>query len=203
MIEHTVDARNMSCPQPLVKAKKALEGMKAGERLRILINNKTSRDNLIRFLSGNGMSPSLSEEGGEYSIEVEKMSGSLAISDTVGYCEPDLSRNGPVIVINHHGMGSGSEELGRVLLQACIFTLKEISPLPSAILCYNAGVLVAAEGSPTVPALKELASRGVNLLLCGTCVDYYELKDKISIGTISNMHEILQLISNSKRVMTL
>jgi selenium metabolism protein YedF len=202
MSEHTVDARNMRCPQPLVMAKKALEGINAGERLRILINNETSRDNLLRFLRDNGMSPNLSAEGDDFAIEVEK-GGALALGDTGGYCEPDLPQKGPVIVINHHGMGSGSEELGRVLLQACIFTLKEVTPLPSAILCYNAGVLIAADGSPTVPALTELVSRGVSLLLCGTCVDYYELKGNIAIGTISNMHEILQRISNSNRVITL
>ena len=203
MNEHTVDARTLKCPQPLMMAKKALEGMSAGERLRVLIDNETARDNLMRFLRDNGMTPVLSSEGGVYTIAVEKVLDAAPLGDTEAYCAPDRPQAGPVIVLNHNGMGSGSEELGRVLLQACIFTLKDISPLPSVILCYNAGVLVAAEGAPTVPALADLVSRGVTLLLCGTCVDYYELKGKIAVGTISNMYEILQRVSTSEKVITL
>lgn len=203
MNEHTVDARTLKCPQPLMMAKKALEGMSAGERLRVQIDNETARDNLMRFLRDNGMTPVLSSEGGVYTIAVEKVLDAAPLGDTEAYCAPDRPQAGPVIVLNHNGMGSGSEELGRVLLQACIFTLKDISPLPSVILCYNAGVLVAAEGAPTVPALADLVSRGVTLLLCGTCVDYYELKGKIAVGTISNMYEILQRVSTSERVITL
>ena len=203
MSKRTVDARNMQCPQPLVMAKKALGEMNCGERLRIIIDNETSRENLLRFLRDNGMAPELFAEGGVYNIEVEKAANAPLLDDTVPYCALEVTQTGPVIVINHHGMGSGSEELGRVLLQACIFTLKDISPLPSAILCYNAGVLVATEGAPTVPALADLVSRGVTLLLCGTCVDYYELKGKLAVGTITNMYEILQRVSNSERVVTI
>jgi selenium metabolism protein YedF len=203
MSEHTVDARNLKCPQPLIMAKKALEGMSAGERLRVIIDNETARDNLMRFLRDNGMTPGLFAEKGVFTIEVEKAGNAPPLGDTGAYCAPEGTKAGPVIVINHNCMGSGSEELGRVLLQACIFTLKEISPIPSAIICYNAGVFVAAEGSPTVQALADLVSRGATLLLCGTCVDYYELKGKISIGTITNMYEILQLASNSERVITI
>jgi selenium metabolism protein YedF len=184
-------------------AKKALEGMSAGERLLVKINNETARDNLMRFLRDHGMTPGLSAEGGVFTIEVEKAGNAPPLDDTEAYCAPEGTKAGPVIVLNHNGMGSGSEELGRVLLQACVFTLKDISPLPSVILCYNAGVLVAAEGAPTVPALTDLVSRDVTLLLCGTCVDYYELKDKIAVGTISNMYEILQRVSTSERVITL
>jgi selenium metabolism protein YedF len=203
MKEHTVDARNLRCPQPLMMAKKALEGMSEGERLRVQIDNETARDNLLRFLWDNGMTPGLSSEEGVYTIEVEKITGAAPLGDTEAYCAPEGTKAGPVIVLNHNGMGSGSEELGRVLLQACLFTLKDISPIPSVILCYNAGVLVAAEGAPTVTALVDLVRRGVTLLLCGTCVDYYELKGKIAVGTISNMYEILQRVSTSERVITL
>ncbi len=203
MKEHTVDARNLRCPQPLMMAKKALDGMSEGERLRVQIDNETARDNLLRFLRDNGMTPGLSSEEGVYTIEVEKVTGAAPLGDTEAYCAHEGTKAGPVIVLNHNGMGSGSEELGRVLLQACLFTLKDISPIPSVILCYNAGVLVAAEGAPTVTALDDLVRRGVTLLLCGTCVDYYELKGKIAVGTISNMYEILQRVSTSERVITL
>jgi len=203
MKEHNVDARKLGCPQPLMMVKKALEGMTGGERLRVQVDNETARDNLLRFLQDNGMTPGLSSEGGVYTIEVEKIRGAAPLGDTEALCEPDRPQAGPVIVVNHNGMGSGSEELGRILLQVFVNTLHELSPLPSAILCYNGGVFVAAEGAPTVPALADLADRGVTLLLCGTCIDYYELKGRIAVGTVSNMYEILQRVSTSERVITL
>ncbi|MDD2338337.1 MAG: DsrE family protein, partial [Geobacteraceae bacterium] len=95
------------------------------------------------------------------------------------------------------------EELGKILLQACVTPLGEVSPLPTAILCYNAGVFVAVEGAPTVPALADLVERGVALLVCGTCVDYFDLKGKIAAGTISNMYDILQQLSSAERIITL
>lgn len=199
----TVDARGLRCPQPLMLAKKALEAIAEGERLRVLIDNETSRDNLIRFLHDHGMTPILSFNEGVYTLELEKLVGASSLGDAAAYCSPDRSRAGAVIVISHHGMGSGSEELGKILLQACVNTLGEVSPLPTAILCYNAGVFVAVEGAPTVPALADLVERGVTLLVCGTCVDYFDLKGKIAAGTISNMYDILQQLSSAERIITL
>jgi selenium metabolism protein YedF len=199
----TVDACGLRCPQPLMMAKKALETMAEGERLRVLIDNEISRDNLIRFLRDHGMAPVLSFDAGVYALELEKVVGTASLADAAAYCSPDRPQSGAVIVINHHGMGSGSEELGKILLQACVNTLGEVSPLPSAILCYNAGIFVAAEGAPTVPALADLVERGVTLLVCGTCVDYFDLKGKIAAGTISNMYDILQQLSTAERIITL
>jgi len=199
----TVDACGLRCPQPLMLAKKALEAMPEGERLRVLTDSETSRDNLVRFLRDHGMAPVLSFAEGVYTLELEKVAGTASLDDAAAYCTPERREAGAVIVINHHGMGSGSEELGKILLQACLNTLKEVAPLPSAILCYNAGVYVAAEGAPTVPALTDLVERGVTLLVCGTCVDYFELKGKIATGTISNMYDILQQLSRAQRIITL
>ena len=199
----TLDACGLRCPQPLMLAKKTLEAMAEGERLRVLIDNETSRDNLVRFLRDHGMAPVLSFAEGIYTLELEKVAGTTSLADAAAYCTPERSVAGPVIVINRQGMGSGSDELGKILIQAFINTLKEVSPLPSAILCYNAGVFVAAESAPTVPSLSDLVERGVTLLVCGTCVDYYDLKGKIAVGTISNMYDILQQLSTAEKVITL
>jgi selenium metabolism protein YedF len=203
MADHTVDARGLRCPQPLMLAKKALEGISAGESLRVLIDNENSRDNLIRFLKDHGITPELSSAGGVYTVDLEKAAGATRLGDAASYCVPERPATGPVVVINHHGMGSGSEELGKILLQACVNTLKELSPLPSAILCYNAGVLATVDGAPTVPALAQLEKQGVTLLVCGTCVDYYDLKGKVAVGTISNMYDILLQLSTAPRIITL
>lgn len=203
MTDHSVDARGLPCPQPLMLAKKALTALSEGERLRMLLDNKLSCDNVIRFLRDHGLTPVLSTDEGVYILEVEKGATTAPLGDAAAYCAPAQPTAGPVIVINHHGMGSGSEELGKILLQACINTLKEVAPRPAAILCYNAGVFAVAEGAPTVPALAELVTQGVTLLVCGTCVDYFELQNRVAVGTISNMYDILQQLSTAQRIITL
>lgn len=203
MKDHTIDARGLRCPQPLMLTKKALEGMAEGERLQVLIDNELSCENLMRFLKDHGTTPELSSTNGEHTITLTKAAATPGLADAAAYCSPPSSAGGTVVVIHNQGMGSGSEELGKILLQACLNTLKDIAPPPAAILCYNAGVFAAAEGAPTVPALEELARQGVSLLICGTCVDYFDLKNKIAVGTISNMYDILQQLSSANRIITL
>lgn len=203
MKDHTVDARGLRCPQPLMLAKKALEEMAEGEHLRLLIDNEISRDNVIRFLRDHGLTPELSFSEGVYYLDLDKVAGSTVLGDAAAYCTPGGPQPGPVFVISRQGMGSGSEELGKILMQACLNTLKDVTPLPSAILCYNSGVFVAIEGAPTVSALAALAEQGIKVLVCGTCVDYFEVKDKVAAGTISNMYEILQVLSTAGKVITL
>ncbi len=203
MTDHSVDARGLPCPQPLMLAKKTLTELSEGESLQMLLDNKLSCDNVIRFLKDHGLTPELSVEEGVYTLEVKKGAVTAPLGNAAAYCAPAQPKVGPVIVINHHGMGSGSEELGKILLQACINTLKDVAPQPVAILCYNAGVFAVAKGAPTVPALTELVAQGVTLLVCGTCVDYFEMQNRVAIGTISNMYDILQQLSTAERIITL
>lgn len=102
-----------------------------------------------------------------------------------------------VIVVNREWMGSGSEELGRLLLQSCLNTLKELEPLPAAVVFYNSGVRLACEGSPVLGALQELETRGVRLLVCGTCLDFFGLKPQVRVGTVSNMYDIMQTLATA------
>ncbi|NLI79205.1 MAG: sulfurtransferase-like selenium metabolism protein YedF [Candidatus Riflebacteria bacterium] len=104
-------------------------------------------------------------------------------------------RRPAVVVLNREWMGTGSEDLGRLLLQGCLNTLKELDPLPAAVVLYNAGVRLACEGSPVLGPLKELEAAGVRLLVCGTCLDFFELKPKRQVGMVSNMYEILQTLA--------
>jgi tRNA 2-thiouridine synthesizing protein A len=90
MSEHTVDARSLRCPQPLMLAKKALEGLAEGERLRVVLDNDISRDNLVRYLRDNGMTPILTSDGGTFTIDVEK-SGNEHLGEAAAYCTPGAS----------------------------------------------------------------------------------------------------------------
>ncbi|MFZ2957209.1 MAG: sulfurtransferase-like selenium metabolism protein YedF [Candidatus Ozemobacteraceae bacterium] len=202
MSEKQVDARGMLCPKPLIMVKKALAELKVGETLAVLLDNETAKDNVSRFLQDNGARPGFSEKNGVFTIKAEKSQRDLSAPQAEQYCLPGGSSKPFVMVFNHSGMGSGSEELGKILIQACINVIKEVKPLPSSMLFYNAGVHLACEGSPVVQSLIELETLGVNFLVCGTCLDYFELKSRLKVGRISNMYDILQTIASAGRTFT-
>jgi selenium metabolism protein YedF len=99
-----------------------------------------------------------------------------------------------VLLITADQMGMGSEELGRTLMKAFINTLIETTPKPGMIIFMNSAVKLAIEGSPVLESLDKLEKEGVNILVCGTCLNYFELKDKLKKGKISNMYEIVEVM---------
>ena len=198
MSKNIVDARGLLCPIPRIMAKKALNDAAPGDMLEILIDNATSHENVVRFLHDNGCSPVSNENGGVFSVQFISVPASANSPNPENYCSQGV---GPyVLVLSRAVMGSGSDELGRILIQGCINSLKETAPAPSAILFYNAGVTLACEGSPVLGALKELEAGGIKMLVCGTCLDYFELKPKLQIGRVSNMYDIMQTVASAGKV---
>ena len=105
-----------------------------------------------------------------------------------------------VINISSNKMGAGDDDLGDILMQSFINTLIQLVPLPSTIILYNAGVLLCTKDSPVLDSLNALETKGVNILLCGTCVDFYNIKDNIAAGKISNMYTIVETLNNSDKI---
>lgn len=202
MSERIVDARGEPCPRPLIKTKRALDEMQVDEPLTIQLDNEVSRDNVVRFLRDKGASPEWTVEQGVFSVKARKPAGTLSTAQFGPSCIPTGLRPSHVVAFTRDGMGSGSEELGRILVQACVNAIREVSPLPSAIVFYNGGVLLACEGSPVIEPLAELAARGVRLMVCGTCLGFHGLKEKVKVGTISNLFEILQVLTDAGHVVT-
>ena len=112
-------------------------------------------------------------------------------------------QKGLVVAISADTMGSGSEELGKILLKAFLFSLTELDSPPEALLFFNSGALLASNESNTTGDLKTLEEKGVRILICGTCVSYYNLQNKLMAGTVSNMQEILQTMANAVKVINI
>ncbi|MBP7633653.1 sulfurtransferase-like selenium metabolism protein YedF [Candidatus Ozemobacteraceae bacterium] len=200
MSEKRIDARGMLCPRPLILVKKAMSETAAGDQLEILLDNTTARDNVMRFLQDYGCKPVCTEADGTFTIRITVVTPPAVGPRPEEYCRPDGVARPYVLVLNRLFMGTGSEELGKILMQACINSLAETTPLPSAILFYNAGVNLACENSPVLPALRDLESRGIRMLACGTCLDYFDLKQKLLVGRVSNMYDIMQTIASAGTV---
>jgi selenium metabolism protein YedF len=198
----TVDARGMVCPKPLILAKKALNGLEVGDSVQLLVDNETSKQNVERFCKDNGVEVQSVRKGGVFTMTMKKLNKDPVVSDEKAYCAPGPAKKPHVDVFRSDTMGSGPEELGRILLKAFINTLKEVKPLPSHLVFYNSGVNLVVEGSPLIGPLSELETMGIKILACGTCLDYFNLKGKLKVGAVSNMYTILETITNAGHVVT-
>ncbi len=131
--------------------------------------------------------------------------GEKVNSSSEAYCSISTKKKltaDHIIAITNDKMGSGSDELGKILIQGFMNTIKEVSPLPQKIILYNNGIKLTLKDSPVIDSLKELEKLGVKIQICGTCVDYYEVKDKIGCGKISNMYDIIDSLTKATHIIS-
>jgi selenium metabolism protein YedF len=107
-----------------------------------------------------------------------------------------------IYVISSDSMGRGSDQLGWALLQTFVQTIKEVRPLPEKIVLYNSGVKLVATESGALEALRQLQAAGVEILACGTCLDFFQLKSAIQVGQISNMLEIMSTMAEADKIVS-
>jgi len=193
-----VDTKGQLCPAPLIAAKRALNETASGESFVVLTDNQTSFDNLSRFLKDNNAKFSIEEDGGVWSLTVTKNEGTHVEIKTEDYCDTTIAhfqKGNFIVVISTEKMGEGDAELGHLLMTNFIKALKDIDKLPQKIIFYNSGVKLVTNSSPVIKHLRDLEKMGVELILCGTCVNHYSLGSEIESGTISNMYSIAEIMS--------
>jgi len=200
-----IDARGLPCPQPVIKTKEAYAKGK-GETLVIIVSTVESRDNVARFLKHSGAEiERIEEKPGEFYIYTKEIpeTGTADIKPEEYVCTPQQGGTGTTVFINKDRVGHGSDELGINLVRAFIATIKDLSVQPKAICFMNGGVKLTVKGSETLPYLKELEEKGVELLVCGTCLGYFNLKEQLGAGRISNMYDISETMLKSSKVITI
>ena len=207
-----VDARGLACPLPVVNAKKAAEEMKNGGVLEVLVDNEIAVQNLQKFARQKGYAVSGEKTAEkEYRVLIQVDGGSEAVVDGVVQdrtmaeaediaCAPDARKSGMVIVLSANVMGTGDEKLGTSLMKAFVFAVTKQDMLPETILCYNTGAYLTCEGSDSLEDLKALEAEGVKVLTCGTCLDFYGLKEKLAVGSVTNMYEIVEIMEKAGSV---
>lgn len=187
-----IDARGHACPAPVLMAKRAIE---SGEgALVVLVDNRSSADNVARFARNAGFSAEISGGGGEFRVALSKAGEKDTAPPVVCPAAGGAVMKGKVLFISTDSIGRGSGELGRVLTKSLINALAENDSVPEKIVLMNAGVRLACEGSDLVAPLNELEGRGVEILACGTCLKYFDLADKLRAGKTSNAYEILNAL---------
>ena len=197
----TVNAMGKPCPMPVVEAKKALAGMTGALTLEVLVDNEIAVQNLLRLASGSGLQARSEKRApGQYAVLMahDGVPAAGAADEPVA-CVPD-QRGDAVVAIGSACMGVGSEALGKLLMKGFIYALSQQERLPKTILFYNGGASIPIEGSASLEDLRSMEAQGVEILTCGTCLDYYGLKDKLAVGGVTNMYSIVELLTNAAKV---
>jgi selenium metabolism protein YedF len=196
-----VDVKGQACPMPLIRTKKALKEISEGESLKVIINNESSMRNVLHFLEDNGIAAKMEKTGDIYEIYVNKQEeANLEQVDVNDYCDINYPPEDFVLVFSKNRIGDGAEELGKMLVAGFLNTFKEMERMPKKIIFLNSGVDLVLKDSPVVPVLKEYEQRGIELLACGTCLEFYDKLDEVAVGRVSNAYDILNATINAGKV---
>ncbi|MGN0293609.1 MAG: sulfurtransferase-like selenium metabolism protein YedF [Lachnospiraceae bacterium] len=207
-MEKTVNALGLACPLPVVETKKALESMTEAGTITVLVDNEIAVQNVSRFAGSRQLSAK-SEKTGEKEFRIvidvpaDKLGGGAAevpADEAEPVCVMDGRRKGMVIAIGSNQMGNGAEKLGKSLMKAFIFALTKQDYLPETMLFFNSGAYLTCEGSDSLEDIKELEAQGVEVMTCGTCLDFYELKEKLAVGGVTNMYVIVEKMEKASLV---
>ncbi len=205
MEEKFIDARGLACPLPVVNAKQASEEMTGDGQVTILVDNEIAVQNLQKFANQRHFDLSAKQNGPkEYEVKIDVKKDSIKADSTEKEeeieCAPDERKKGLVVVLSANTVGSGNDDLGKILMKSFVFSLTKQDNLPEHIICYNSGAFLTTENSPVLEDLKLLESEGVQITTCGTCLDFYNLKEKLQVGSVSNMYEIVELMENAANI---
>lgn len=192
-----VDARGLACPKPVINTKKELDKIESGLVI-TTVDNAIAKENILKLANSlNCEAKVIKEEKDLISIEIKK--GENVIIEK----NENIALEDKCIFISSDKMGEGNEELGKVLIKGFIYTLTESKPYPKHIILVNGGVKLSTENEATVENLKILEEAGVEILSCGTCLDYYGLKEKLQVGSITNMYTIVEIMKNSLQTISI
>ena len=192
----TLDCRGQQCPQPVVQTRQLMLAQPAST-LKVLVDDDVARDNVTRLAKSLGYTASIDQAEATFEI-------SLVPGDPPKKAETSTSNSGPtVLFIGSDEMGSGDAKLGQILMKNFIFTLIEADKTPDAIYFVNSGVKLTVGGSDVIEALEKLANRGVDIASCGLCLEFFEVKEALSVGRISNMLELVNALEGAGNIIRL
>jgi selenium metabolism protein YedF len=193
-----VDARNLSCPQPVILARKAIGDH---DQVTVIVDNDTALENVKRMATKLGCSiKTAKKKDGTWELYLTRGAQNIVEATPL---RDEIAQKGPfIIVFSADKMGRGNDELGGVLLRAFIHTICQQENKPAAMIFYNTGVKLTLQDSDVIDDLKQLAAGGVEILVCGTCLNYFDIKDKLAAGVVSNMYDIASLMSRAGRLIT-
>lgn len=194
-----IDCNGLACPMPVIKTKKYFDLEESKEAL-VIVDNEVAKNNILRLAKGINLNSSYIEENGIYKIQLSKGLIEKAIEDNNNI---ENEKSGLSILVASNLLGNGDEKLGETLMKVYINTLAETDVLPENLMFLNSGVKLTCEGSDVLDSLNTLKNKGVNIISCGACLDFYNLKENLKVGEIGNMYQIIEIMNTSNNTIKL
>lgn len=196
-----VNAIGEACPLPVIKTKKAIEELSGAGVVETLVDNTVAVENLKRMASEHQYGYEVEEKADKtflVRLTVTTASATSANAGDEACCQP---QGKTVVVISSAAMGQGEEELGRLLMKGFIYSLTQLDHTPDTLLFYNSGAQVTCQGSDSLEDLKTLEEKGAQILTCGTCLNFYNLKEKLAVGGVTNMYDIVEKMTQAAHLL--
>lgn len=186
------------CPVPLVKAKNAIAELQNGGKVEVLVDNEIAVQNLEKMAQQKGYGFLVKEEKEkEYHVELTVAESGTVKAQEHTVCLVPSAKKTKLVVLSADHMGEGAKELGNILMKSFLYALTQQDELPDTILCYNSGAKLTCEGSESLEDFRNLAARGVEILTCGTCLSFYGITEKLQVGGVTNMYDIVERMSRA------
>lgn len=195
-----INAIGDTCPVPVIKTMNAMKSLTEGGVIETTVDNETAVQNLTRFAANKGCQVSsvqLGKHEFKVTITVGEAPAETAAEEASPEAAPAGHKKNVVVAISGNTMGQGDDELGTALMKAFVYALGQQEELPSTVLLYNGGAALSCEGSVSLEDLKEMERQGVEILTCGTCLNFYGLSDKLAVGGVTNMYSIVEKLTQA------
>lgn len=199
----TVNAFGLACPKPLMMAKAKID--EGARELSVRVDNEIAVKNVSRLAEKYGLNVAVEIIEGGWSVnfsEGDRGVAAAAAPAAAPACTP--AGCGYAVFIGKDHVGEGDPQLGYNLMKMAIYTLSESEDVPASVLFMNSGVkLVAGDEQQIVDSVNKLIEKGTEVLVCGTCLDFYGLKEQLKVGEVSNMYDILGRMQEAAKTITL
>lgn len=209
-----INVKDLPCPQPVMMTKKELDAPEV-TMVEVQSNSEISKENILRLANSLGHTASVAQQGTDYIITITKNTPPAIPQSTTPALAPASSQapaNLPttpiacqrpcsfVVYIASDCVGQGDPELGKILMRSFFKTVLDTTPLPAKILFINRGIFLTTKDSPVLNTIQELSKKGVTILSCGTCLDFYKRKELLEVGVVTNMFEIVESLKNADKI---
>lgn len=197
----TINALGEVCPLPVVKTVQVIKQMQTGGRVQTHVDNEIAVQNLLKMASNKALEATVQTVDSAHfvvSIAVGEALPKTSVEAPIA-CLPD-KRSGTVVAIDTDAMGRGDDTLGKTLMKGFLYALAQLDELPKTILLYNSGAKLSVEDSVSLEDLQLMEAQGVEILTCGTCLNFYGITDKLAVGSVTNMYTIVETLLGAAHV---
>ena len=199
-MQKDIDVRGLACPAPVLQTKAAID-QESPAVIKVLVDNEAAKQNVIRFLESQHYDTSVERDGKDFHVTGNRQASAKSSEGPVA--DMDKEKKKIMVMVTFDCLGHGDNELGTKLMASFLKTLKEMGDELWRLVFLNNGVKLTIEGSDVLPSIKELEENGVSVLVCGTCLDHFNLLEKKQVGETTNMLDIVTSMQLADKVINM